>query len=112
MKNKILKYISLITVLIPSVSFAALDGVRGLLTEFGGLLNDVLRIVFALGLIFFFWGVGQFILHSGEEKTRTEGRNKMIWGIVAIFVMLSIYGIINAISGLIGVPLDPALISG
>lgn len=91
----------------PAVSFAALDGIRGLLIAFGGILNQLIRITFGLALVFFFWGLAQFILReSGEPKAREEGKKKMLWGIIAIFVMVSIYGILNLISGTLGIPLQ------
>ncbi len=105
MKNKILKYISLITtVLTPAFAYAApLDGLKGLLITFGGFINILIRIIFGLAMIYFFWGLSQFILHSGDPKKLAEGRSKMVWGIVAIFVFLSIYGIIYFIGNILGI---------
>jgi|SRR3989344_1183737 len=83
--------------LFPVVSFAALGGVRDLLVSIRGILDLIIPVLFGLALIFFFWGVVQFILHSGEDKTREDGKKKMLWGIVALFVFLSISGILNLI---------------
>jgi hypothetical protein len=104
MKKNTLKYILISSaVLFPSFALAALDGLKGLIKQVGGILNSLIPVIFALCLIFFFWGLGQFILHAGDEKTRAEGRNKMIWGIIALFVFISIYGILTAISSLTGI---------
>ncbi len=89
----------------PVVSFAALDGLRTLLRDFKDLLDLIIPILFGLALVYFFWGVGQFILNdAGNDKTRSEGKGKMIWGVVALFVMLSIWGIINLLGNLIDIP--------
>lgn len=83
----------------PLVSFAALDGVKGFLVAFKGIVNGMIGVVFALGVLFFFWGMTQFILKdSTNEKTRDDGKQKMLWGVIAIFVMASIFGIISFIS--------------
>lgn len=87
----------------PAVSFAALSGLTGLLKDILDILGLVEKIVFALAFIFFFYGMGQFILHSGDAKLREEGKSKMIWGVVALFVMLSIIGILNFVGGLVGI---------
>ena len=89
----------------PTMTIAALNGVKGLLTAVSGLLNSLVPVLFGLSFIYFFWGVGQFILHdAGNEKTREEGKKKIMWGIVALFVFASIYGILSAIGTAIEIP--------
>ncbi len=83
---------------VPTLTFAALDGVKGLLTAFSGILGLMVPVLFGLSLIYFFWGIGQFILHdAGNDKTREDGKKKIMWGIVALFVFVSIYGILKFI---------------
>lgn len=107
MKIKNIKYISyLTTTLYPAISYAAFDGLKAYLSAFGGMLNQVIRILFGLSLVYFFWGVSQFILHAGEEKTRQEGKKKIMWGIIAIFVFVSIFGIIRFIGDTLGIRPD------
>lgn len=94
-----------ITLLAPAVSFAALDGTKDLLRDFDGILKQVWVIVIALAFVYFFWGMGQFILHSGDQKVRDEGKQKMIWGIIALFLIVSIGGVIQFVGTLVGI--DP-----
>ena len=61
------------------------------------------ELVFAIAIIFFFWGMIQFIRNSGEQKARDEGKQKMLWSIIALFVMVSIYGIITFLGTTLGV---------
>ena len=107
MKKYVLKYglITLISIF-PMVSLAApLDGVKGFLIAFKGLLNLAVPVVIGLALIYFLWGTAQFILHAGEQKSRDEGKQKMLWGIIALFVMFSIWGILSWIGTTIGIPI-------
>lgn len=99
MKNNKISKISLaIIALFPSISFAALTTLKTLLTDFKGLMNAVISAIFALSIAFFFWGTAQFILNdAGNDKTREDGKKKIIWSIVALFVMVSIWGILRAI---------------
>ena len=84
--------------LIPRVSFA-LTGVRNLLTEIkNSILPDVRTIVVWLAFIYFFWGVGQFILHSDDQKAREEGKQKMIWGVIALFVIVGVWGLVRLLA--------------
>lgn len=103
-KNKLKYTLVFSSSLFPAVSFAASDGIKGLLQSFFGILNLTIPVIFGLSVVYFFWGTAQFVLNSGEEKTRAEGKNKMIWGVVALFVFVSIYGILAAIGSAVGIP--------
>ncbi|MFA5888995.1 MAG: hypothetical protein WCW47_01745 [Candidatus Paceibacterota bacterium] len=105
-KNNLI-YTSLGLLLVPNVSFAALSGIKSLLGEIKNLLtNDIRIIVVSLAFIYFFWGVGQFILHSDDQKAREEGKQKMIWGVVALFVITAIGGILIAIGQGFDIPVN------
>ena len=95
-QNKILQLSIALFICIPRISFGAFQGVKDLLGDFKEVLDLIIPITFALALIFFFWGLAQFI-RSISDKTIAEGKNKMIWGIIALFVMISIWGIIKYI---------------
>ena len=47
-----------------------------------------------LALLVFFWGVVKFIFNAGDEEKRREGKKFMLWGIIALFVVVSIWGIV------------------
>ena len=66
-----------------------------LIRAVGSLINIALPILVAIALLVFFWGLVKFISRvGGDEKAVEEGRNTMIWGIIALFVMISVWGII------------------
>lgn len=69
------------------------------LREFISLIIDLIRIVIPLTIVmslwFFFWGLTRFIKNSGDEGKIAEGKELMIWGTIALFVMVSVYGILN-----------------
>ncbi len=105
------------TLLVPAVSFAALGGVETLLKETLKVINLLIPVCLGLSLLYFFWGVGQFILHdAGNDKTREDGKKKMLWGIIALFVMFSLFGILRFIGDSLGVetglPTGPSGTSG
>lgn len=69
----------------------------GILDVVAGLINLATPIVVALALLYFFWGLAQYILNAGNEEKKKQGRDIMIWGILALFIMVSVWGIINVI---------------
>lgn len=65
-----------------------------------GLAALVVRFLFALAFMFFFWGVAQYVL-SSEESVKSKGRDFMFWGIIGLTVMFAVYGLINILTNTI-----------
>src|SRR3989344_4902770 len=59
------------------------------------LIQLAIPVIAGLALLVFFKGLAAFIAKSGDEKSHAEGRNLMVWGLVALFVMVSVWGIIR-----------------
>ncbi|MDE2078770.1 MAG: hypothetical protein KGI73_00090 [Patescibacteria group bacterium] len=70
-------------------------GACNLLTTIGGLISTATPIVVAFAVLGFFWGLAVYIFSAGSDKKKKEGRNIMIYGILALFIMLSVFGIIS-----------------
>lgn len=90
--------------LMPFVASAQLQNViTNIVNPIGQIINLLIPIVFALAMLYFFWGLAQYILNSGDEAKKEEGRNKMIWGIVALFVMAAVWGLVRFLGTAIGI---------
>ena len=61
------------------------------------LVNIAIPIVVSLALLAFFWGLAMFIFQSGDTEKRKNGLQIMIWGIIVLFVIVSLWGIINVL---------------
>lgn len=81
------------------------SGTAELLQSFGGLVSLALPIAGGVALLVFFWGLAKFIYNTGkgDENAIKTGRTLMIWGIIALFILVSIFGIINFIQGETGI---------
>lgn len=104
-KTKIILALSSITLFaFPFVVSAA--GITDLIkAAFGIVTNTLIPLAFALCLFYFFWGVAQYIRTgaAGKEPAQ-EAKKVMLWGIVGIFVVFSVWGIIKFIQSEIGIP--------
>ncbi len=90
----------------PSFAFAQqLTGIQNLLVSIGRLVDLALPIVVGLALLGFFWGLVTFIWGGGDKE---KAKSLMGWSILALFVMVSIWGIINFIGGSLGIRSDNA----
>lgn len=65
-----------------------------LILRFGRAIEFLVPIIFALALLIFFIGLVRFIAYADNENERARGQKVMIWGVVALFIMSSIWGII------------------
>lgn len=90
-------------VLLPAIASAQLGNVENLLEAIGRLVSLATPIVVGLALIAFFWGLVKYIFSAGEEDSKKEGIRLMIGGVIAIFVIVSLVGIIKFIGNAVGV---------
>jgi hypothetical protein len=67
------------------------------------IINPLILLVFALGFFYFMWGLVVFLWNSKEGEIATDGKQHMLWGIVGMFIMVSVYGIITLITGTFGI---------
>mgnify|MGYP001559403171 FL=1 len=63
------------------------------------ILNPIIGFMFAVAVVMFIYGIVEYIWSADNEEKVEVGKKHMIWGIVGIFVMLGVYGILNILSG-------------
>ena len=60
--------------------------------------QSVIPLIFAIAIVVFLWGVVQFvILGQSDETKKTQGKQFMIWGIVALTVMIGVWGLVKIV---------------
>jgi len=65
-------------------------------------------VVFTLGLFFFIWGLIEFLWGLKDGKVDENGKNHMVYGLVGMLIMVSVYGIISLIMNTFGIDLSTA----
>ena len=101
--SKKMKKIAIITLALAPAIALAQSTLGSILGTIGGLISTATPIVVALALLYFFWGLATYILAGGEEEARAKGKGMMIWGIIALFVIVSIWGLVGILQGTFGV---------
>ncbi len=98
---------------LPLVSFATshvIDSVGDVGSFIINTINNVLvPVVFAIAFIVFLWGAfTTFVVGAGDEEVKTKGKNLMLWGLIGFFVMASVWGLVNILTGT--APLDQTIV--
>jgi hypothetical protein len=86
---------------VPLVSFAAINNLSDAGSFIINTINNVLvPVLFAVAFIVFLWGAFYtFILGHSSEEVKEKGKNLMLWGLIGFFVMVSIWGLVNILTG-------------
>lgn len=81
-----------------------MDSLRVLLGNINEyIINPTILILFAIAFLFFFWGVAGLIRSTGEGGEDFEkGKKNLLYGIIGLVVMFSVYGLINLALGTFG----------
>lgn len=85
---------STVTSTIKSCNFSKVTNFKDLVsTIINCFLTPIVYLIVSLSVLLFVWGVFRFIRSDGEEE-KTRGKEFMLWGIIGLFVMISIWGIV------------------
>ena len=74
---------------------ANIGGLVSLINMASDLINRLIPFIIALTVLVFLFGVFKFVISGGDGDSRKEAQGYMIWGIIALFVMVSVWGLVN-----------------
>ena len=109
---KFIKYTSLGLLLVPGIASAAVSATAdltffdGLVTSLSAVITALIPVIIALGILLFIWGLVKFIMASGDEEAAAEGKRLMIWGVIALFVIVTVWGLVALLNQLTGIDQD------
>ena len=86
---------------LPLVSLAAVNNLSDAGSFVINIINNVLvPVLFAVAFIVFLWGAFYtFILGANSDDVKEKGKSLMLWGLIGFFVMVSIWGLVNILTG-------------
>jgi heme/copper-type cytochrome/quinol oxidase subunit 2 len=73
-----------------------------LITMFIGIVSALIPFMGALAFLVFMLAIVKFIRSAGNEKEIKESKNLLIWGVIGLFILVSIWGIISFMKGELG----------
>lgn len=88
-------------VAMPHIAFAQPKDFKELINIFIDVIQSAIPVVVGLAVLFFFWGLVKYIFSQGNEESKIEGKNIMVWGLIGLFFIFSIYGVIRLFGGIL-----------
>ncbi len=79
----------------PNIAYASFDSFLANVNQ--QIINPLISFLFALAIIYFLYGIFQFISNQDNEEKKTAGKAHMIWGVIGIAIMLSVWTLLNII---------------
>jgi len=115
MQKKLISLLSLGLVLSPVLALAQGLGTSGssstcsnsvsnigdVICRIGSILNSIIPVLVVLGVVYFVWGVIQYVMAS-EEEAKKKGKDRMIWGIIGLVVIVGMWGLVSIITSTFG----------
>jgi hypothetical protein len=116
MKNKLIIWSGIVLGSAPFMALAAtpvgtapvctstVDGTTlgGFLCTASRLLNQVIPVLVILGVVYFIWGVITYVI-SSDEEAKKSGRNRIIYGLIGLAVIVSLWGLVGVLTKTFGV---------
>ena len=80
---------------------AAITDIQGILCKLNNIFGAVLPVLIGLGIIFFVWGVISYVV-AGDEEAKTKGRDRMIYGVIGLAVIVGVWGLVAILNNSFG----------
>ncbi|MFA6324934.1 MAG: pilin [Candidatus Paceibacterota bacterium] len=110
MKKKFIVLSSLGMVLAPFLAFAQCSTTTGdaeaVICKIGSILNTLVPVLIALAVVYFIWGVVQYVI-SSDEEAKKSGKMRMIWGIIGLVVIVGVWGLVGIVTNTFGIDNSP-----
>ncbi|MBP6908356.1 MAG: hypothetical protein KBB75_00860 [Candidatus Pacebacteria bacterium] len=66
------------------------------------IINPLILFLFSIALVYFIYGLVQYFLSPDNEEVRKTSKTHMVWGVIGLFIMVSVFGILRLVLGTVG----------
>ena len=89
------------------IAYAASTSLNGFIANVDSMIiQPLINLLFALAIVYFLYGVFEFLLNQDKEEKKTSGKQHMLWGIVGITIMMGVFTILGIILNTLGISKD------
>ena len=66
------------------------------------IFNPLYQLAVGLAALYFFYGVFKFVVDMNDPQKKNFGKSHLLWGLVGLFIILSVGGIISFLNETFG----------
>jgi hypothetical protein len=67
------------------------------------IIDPAVTLLFALAIVYFSFGVVKYIMNADSDEGRETGAKHVMYSVIGLFIMISVWGIIRFLEGVVGV---------
>ncbi len=104
MKHKLIRFGLPVAIMFsPLIASAQGATIGSILLTLQDLLNLLVPILITAALLYFIWGFAKYIGSHGEKVEVEKGRDMMIWGVLSMFAIVAIWGLVAIVGRTFGI---------
>ncbi len=86
--------------LLPLAAFADpaaqdLQDIGDFYNRINSIINLTIPFLVGIAVLVIIWGIFNYIAGAGDEEKRATAKQFVIWGVIGVFIMLSIWGLVS-----------------
>jgi hypothetical protein len=89
--------------LLPLAAYADAPTFRDLVAFAVRILNQVIVILVAIAFLAFIWSLTQYLFKETDGKEKGVFKNRVIAGLLGMFVIVAVWGLVRFIGGTLGI---------
>ena len=95
----LVKIAAISAIIVPMVAFAQANDLLGNVSR---VLRLIIPVLMVLATVIFVFGVVMYVIAGGDEDKLSTAKGYIIAGIIGLFVMVAVWGIVQALAGTLG----------
>lgn len=68
------------------------------------IINPLIALLFALAVVYFLYGLLEFIAGQENEEKKTAGKSHMLWGVIGLGIMIGVWAILGILLSTLNIP--------
>ncbi len=80
----------------------AINNVWDIFNFINRILNTLLPLIIAAAVVYFIYGIATYVM-SGSDDAKAAAKDRIIYGIIGLFVMVSVWGLVNILVNTFGI---------
>jgi uncharacterized membrane-anchored protein len=79
------------------------SGLAAFFNQINAIINYIIPFIVGLAVLVVIYGVFGFISNAADEEARASAKQFIVWGILGIVIMLSVWGLVSILANTLNV---------